>query len=70
MINYDIEEYDIKKLEMAREYINQVYVYYYSNSNSQDLTNRLNKITKKLSNVISGAREYKELHDRFEKESE
>ena len=66
MINYDIEEYDIKKLEMTLEYIKQVYEYYYSSPNSQDLTNRLNTIIKKLTNVISGAREYKELHDRFE----
>lgn len=65
MIHRQVEEYDIRKLEQARDFVGQVAGYYYMSTNGRDLYDRLHTIEKKLTSVIYDAREYQRTHDRF-----
>ncbi len=66
MIHRMVDEFDIRKLEEARDLIEQVSGFYYMSVNSGDLCSRLNTITNKLQAVISEAREYNKGIGRFE----
>lgn len=66
MIHRMVEEFDIRKLEEARDLIEQVSGFYYMSVNSGDLCSRLNTITNKLQAVITEAREYNKGIGRFE----
>lgn len=65
MIHRQVDEYDIEKLERARQMVDSVEAYYYTSENSRDLTNRLDTISRKLSGIIADAREWNRTHDRF-----
>lgn len=65
MIHREVEEFDIQRLEQARDLVEKVADYYYTSVNSRDLIDRLQTITKKLESVICDAREYQRTHDRF-----
>jgi hypothetical protein len=65
MIHREVDEFDIRRLEEARDLVEKVAGYYYMSTNSRDLIDRLQTITKKLESVIYDAREYQRAHDRF-----
>lgn len=65
MIHREVEEFDIRKLEQARDLVDEVAGYYYMSTNSRDLYDRLQTVTKKLTGLIFEAREYQKTHDRF-----
>lgn len=65
MIHREVEEFDIRKLEQARNLVDEVAGYYYMSTNSRDLYDRLKTVTKKLTSLICDAREYQRTHDRF-----
>lgn len=69
MIHRMIDEYDIRKLEQARDLVSQVAGFYYLSTNSRDFYNRLHTIEQKLTSAIYDAREYKKTHgQRLERE--
>lgn len=65
MIHREVEEFDIRKLEQAKELVEEVANYYFSSANSRGLVNRLDTVRSKLIDIIADAREYKRTHDRF-----
>ena len=65
MIRRMVDEYDIRKLEQARDLVSQVAGFYYLSANSGGLYNRLHTIEQKLTSVIYDAREYQKMHDTF-----
>lgn len=65
MIYREVEEFDIRKLEQARDLVDEVADYYYTSTNSRGLYDRLQTVTKKLTSLIRDAREYQMTHDRF-----
>ena len=65
MIHREVEEFDIKRIEEARDLVEKVSGYYYMCANSRDLIDRLQTITRKLESVIYDAREYQRTYDRF-----
>lgn len=66
MLHRLVDEYDIRKLEQARDLVSQVAGFYYMSVNSRDLYNRLHTIEQKLTSVIFDAREYQKTHERWE----
>ena len=70
MIHRYIEEFDIRKLEKARDLVEEVSGFYYMSVNSGDLCDRLSTITKKLQSVITEAREYNKGIGRWEANNE
>jgi len=66
MIHRYIEEFDIRKLERARDLVEQVSGYYYMTTKSRDLSDRLSTVVKKLQSVISEAREYNKRAGKWE----
>lgn len=60
MIHRHVEEFDIRKLEQARDLVDEVLGYYYLSVNSGDFCDRLGTIRKKLTSVIYDAREYQD----------
>lgn len=65
LIHRRVDEFDIRKLEDARNLIEQVANYYFSSANSKDLCSRLDTIRNKLTSVILEAREWNRTHDHF-----
>ena len=65
MIHRLVDEYDILKLEQARDLVSEVAGFYYMSANSRDLYNRLHTIEQKLTSVVYDAREYQKAHDTF-----
>ena len=70
MIYRMVDEFDIRKLEEARDLVEQVSGFYYMSVNSGDLCSRLNTITNKLQAVITEAREYNKGVGRFRASNE
>lgn len=66
MIHRQVEEFDIRKLEEARNLIQSVMDYYYTSRNSRNLCNRLDTILYKLTDIINDAREYQSTHYKWE----
>lgn len=65
MIKRKVEEFDIRKLEAARDLVEEVFGYYYLSENSRDLCDRLSTIVRKLQSIITDAREWQKTHDRL-----
>lgn len=65
MIHRQVDEFDIRKLEQAKELVEQVANYYYASANSKGLVNRLDTIRGKLVDVINDAKEYQQTHDKL-----
>lgn len=66
MIHRYVEEFDIRKLEQARDLVEQVSGFYYLSANSRDLFERLSTVVNKLQAVITEAREYNKKIGRWE----
>lgn len=65
MIHREVEEFDIRKLEDARDAVQAVWNYYYSSTNSANLCKRLGTVVGKLTDIIVDAREWQRTHDKF-----
>lgn len=65
MINRQVDEFDIRKLEDAKRLVEEVANYYYASVNSKSLVSRLDTIRNKLIDVITDAREYQRMHGRM-----
>ena len=63
MIRRQVDEFDIRKLEDARDAVQAVWNYYYSSAKSAGLCNRLGTVVGKLTDIIVDAREWQRIHD-------
>lgn len=66
MLHRRVDEYDIRKLEQARDLVSEVASFYYMTANGRTLYDRLHTIERKLTSVIDDAREYQKTHERWE----
>ena len=66
MIHRHVDEFDIHKLEQARDLVEQVSNYYFGSVNSKDLVGRLDTVRNKLTDIIVEAKAYNERVGKWE----